>query len=129
MLRTRIACLVTALACLAGLCAGVSALEVDCDTTYCFSQEDFAPEEQLAGICIMELPDTNTGTIMLGSRVLRPGDILTAEQLEQMTFLPLKSQQDVDAVVTYLPIYENRVAPETTMTISVRGKEDKAPVA
>jgi hypothetical protein len=129
MLRTRIACLVTALACLAGLCAGVSALEVDCDTTYCFSQEDFAPEEQLAGICIMELPDANTGTIMLGSRVLRPGDILTAEQLEQMTFLPLKSQQDVDAVVTYLPIYENRVAPETTMTISVRGKEDKAPVA
>jgi len=32
-------------------------------------------------------------------------------------------------VVTYLPIYENRVAPAATMTISIRGKEDKAPVA
>ena len=118
-----------AIACLAALCAGVSALEVDSGSTYCFSQEDFSGEEPLTGICIMELPDASAGTVMLGSRVLRPGDILTAEQMDQMTFIPLKTQEDLVAQVTYLPIYENRVATSATMVISIRGKEDKAPVA
>ena len=129
MLRKRIICLLMALCCVAGLCMGASAAEVDSDSVYCFTQEDFAREEQLAGICIMELPEAKTGTIMLGNRVLRPGDILTADQLAQMTFAPLQSKEDMTAQVTYLPIYENRVAPSATMTISIRGKENRAPVA
>ena len=129
MFRTRIICAMAAAACVMGLCAGAGALEVDCDTTYCFSAEDFSKEEPLQGICITGLPDANVGTAMLGRRVLQPGDILTAEQLAQMTFAPLRTEEDQEAVVTYLPIYENRVAPAATMTISVRGKEDKAPVA
>ena len=31
--------------------------------------------------------------------------------------------------MTYLPIFSNRVEPSTTMTIAIRGKEDKAPIA
>lgn len=107
----------------------VTALEVDCDSTYCFSTDDFAGEEPLTGICITGLPDANVGTIMLGSRVLRRGDILTAQQVDQMTFLPLKTQQDQQAVVTYLPIYENRVDTTATAVISVKGKTDQAPIA
>lgn len=129
MYRTRFLCAVAAAACLMGLCAGASALEVECDTSYCFRAEDFSGEEPLAGICITGLPDPETGTVMLGSRVLRPGDILTADQLAQMTFAPLQTDTDRDAVVTYLPIYEDRVEKSATMTISIRGKEDKAPVA
>lgn len=129
MFRKRIVCAVAA-ACLLGLCGGAAAVEVDSGDTYCFSAEDFSEaEEALAGICITGLPDAAAGTVMLGSRVLRPGDILTAEQLAQMTFAPLQTDADVDAVVTYLPIYENRVEKSATMTISIRGKEDKAPVA
>ena len=115
--------------CLVGLCTGVSALEVDCDSVYCFSVEDFSDQEPLVGICITDLPDASTGTVMLGKRVLRPGDILTAGQVAQMTFLPLQTELDQNAVVTYLPIYENRVAPATTATISIRGKTDQAPIA
>lgn len=118
-----------AIACVVALCAGVSALEVDSGSTYCFSHEDFAGEEPLTGICIMELPDAAAGTVMLGNRVLRPGDILTVDQIEKMTFMPLKTQEDLVAQVTYLPIYENRVEASATMAISIRGKEDKAPVA
>lgn len=129
MFRTRIVCLLAALGCVVGLCAGATALEVDCDSVYCFTAEDFAQEEPLAGICITGLPDASTGTVMLGHRVLRQGDILTADQISQMTFAPLLTQTDADAVVSYLPIYENRVAPGASMTISIRGKEDKAPVA
>ena len=69
------------------------------------------------------------GTAMLGSRVLQPGDILTAEQLAQVTFQPLLTREDREAVMTFLPIYEDRVEKAATMFISIRGKEDKAPVA
>lgn len=129
MFRMRIVCLAAAVAVLFGLSCPALALEVDCDATYCFTSEDFAGEEPLAGICITALPEANTGTVLLGARVLRPGDILTADQLAQMTFAPVRTEEDMDAVVTYLPIYEDRVAKSATMTIAVRGKEDKAPVA
>lgn len=117
------------LLCLLSLTFSVTALEVDCDSTYCFSTEDFSGEETLVGICITGLPDVKTGTVMLGARVLRPGDILTAEQMAKMTFAPLRTEQDQEAVVTYLPIYENRVDTEATTVISIRGKTDQAPVA
>jgi len=128
MFRKRFLSAVALLACLAGgfRCA---AAEVDCDTTYCFTAGDFSGEEALSGICVTGLPEPETGTVLLGTRVIRPGDILTADQLAQMTFAPLLSEADRDAVVTYLPIYENRVAPAASMVIAVRGKTDKAPVA
>ena len=114
---------------LTGLCLAAVAAEVDSDATYCFGVKDFDQSESLVGICITGLPDAETGTVMLGSRVLRSGDILTAEQVNQMTFIPLRTEQDREALVTYLPIYENRVAPSAAMTISIRGKEDHTPVA
>ena len=122
-------CFVLTLCLMLAAVTGVAALEVDCDATYCFSGADFAGEEALAGICITGLPDASAGTVMLGHRVLQPGDILTSDQLAQMTFSPLRTESDQEAVVTYLPIYENRVAPSTSMTISIKGKSDSAPVA
>ena len=114
---------------LTGLALGAMAAEVDSDSEYCFGVEDFDQSQTLVGICITELPDATLGTVMLGTRVLHSGDILTKEQVEQMTFHPLRTEQDRQATVTYLPIYENRVAPSATMTISIKGKADLAPVA
>lgn len=129
MLKKPFVCLLAVL-CMVSLLLPARAAEVDCDAVYCFTQEDFSQEEQpLAGICITGLPDSSAGTVMLGSRVLRCGDILTAEQVEQMTFCPLRTEENVQASVMYLPIYEDHVAPCAAMTISIRGKEDKAPVA
>ena len=129
MFRVRFISLALAAMMLLSLGCAVYAAEVDCDAVYCFSCDDFSEEEPLAGICITGLPEADTGTVMLGCRVLQPGDILTADQIAQMTFSPLRTEQDRDAVVTYLPIYENRVEKTAAMTIAVRGKEDKAPVA
>lgn len=128
MFQKRIFCLLMALLCMAGLCMGVGAAEVDCDSTYCFGTTDFS-QETLAGICITGLPDPNLGTVKLGSRVLRRGDILTSQQITQMTFSPLLTETDAQAQVTYLPIYEGRVEKAASMTILVRGKRDQAPVA
>lgn len=130
MFSKRLVCLVLSAVTLLGFSITAVAAETDCDATYCFSQEDFATsQDALTGICITGLPDANTGTVMLGHRVLQKGDILTATQVEQMTFLPLRTETDAVATVTYLPIYENRVESAATMTISIRGKEDQAPVA
>ncbi len=130
MFPVRLVCLLLALACLCTMGITVFAAQTDCDSTYCFTAQDFSQQEDsLAGICITALPDPDTGTMLLGKRVLQPGDILTAGQLAQMTFAPLHSQEDAEAQVTYLPIYSDRVEKSATMAISIRGKEDKAPVA
>ena len=106
------------------------AAETDADQVYCFTPEDFgSAEDPLVGICITDLPESSTGTVWLNSRVVRPGDILTADQVSQLTFSPVRTEQDATAQLSYLPIYDGRVAPSATMTLSIRGKEDKAPVA
>lgn len=127
MKYTRMFALLCAFCCAMGLCIGASAVEVDSGSTYCFGTGDFSDEE-IAGICITALPE-NVGALMLGSRVLREGDVLTAQQVSQMTLRPLDTEADRTLEVGYLPIYPERVAEETVMTISVRGKENKAPVA
>lgn len=89
MFKTYIACLLMAAILVFGMAGVAGAAEVECDSIYCFSREDFS-DEDLQGICITALPEPSAGTLMLGSRVLRPGDILAAAQLPQMTFLPLR---------------------------------------
>lgn len=128
MFRKRFLCLLLALACVLSGAVGALALEVESGDVYCFTSEDFSHEEEpLVGVCIMELPDS--GAVLLGQRVLQPGDILTAQQLEQLTFEPVRTETDAAASVSYLPIYEDRVEKSATVTISIRGREDKAPVA
>lgn len=130
MHKFRFICFALAVCCLLGMGVIAAPAEVDCDTVYCFTGEEFSQEEEtVAGICITDLPDPTAGTVLLGNRVLRAGDILTAQQLPKLTFLPLRTEEDAQAAISYLPIYENRVEKETTMTIGIRGKEDKAPIA
>ena len=129
MFRTRFLSALTVALCLSGTILPAAAAEVDCDSIYCFSPADFSEKDAVTGICITGLPEPEAGTVMLGTRVLRTGDILTADQVAQMTFCPLRTEADSSAEVEYLPIYASCVAPSDTMTISIRGKEDKAPVA
>jgi len=108
------------------LAPAASAAQVDCDEVYCFCQEDFSGEENLLGICVTAAPQ---GQVLLGQRTILPGDILTAQQLQEMTFVPRRTQEDTTVQLRYLPVFENRVGQEAVMTISIRGKENKAPVA
>ena len=104
------------------------AAEVDCDGIYCFGSSDFSTEE-LAGICITGLPEPELGTVCLGDRIIRPGDVLPSAQLSQLTFCPARSEADASATILYLPVFSDGVGSETSLTISIRGKENQAPVA
>ena len=105
-----------------------AAAEVESGASYCFSPTDFSREDDLTGICITDLPKEE-GLLCLGTRILQPGDILTAEQISRMTFSPVGTETDREVAVGYLPIYKNHVAEESALTLSILGKEDKAPVA
>ena len=129
MFRMRIALALAGLGLMGCLIVPAAGAEVDSGSVYCFSEEDFAGAEEIAGICITELPQDMVGTLALGSRILRPGDILTAEQVGSMTFTPVLSETDRELQVGYLPIYEDGVGPDTALTLSIRGKENKPPVA
>ena len=129
MISKRLICFGLCGVLLLGLAGAALAAEVDCDQVYCFASSDFSGKEGLEGVCITGLPDSDAGTVMLGNRVICNGDILTAGQLSQLTFLPLLTERDSQATVTYLPIFADRVEGATEMTISIKGKVDKAPVA
>lgn len=129
MIRRRILSMLLALTLPFGCAVGALAVEVESGDVYCFSSGDFSQneEEPVVGVCILELPES--GAVLLGQRVVRPGDILTAGQLETLTFEAAPTETDTAAQVSYLPIYENRVEPQAVLTFSIRGREDKAPVA
>ena len=127
MFRIRFFCLLLAVFCVFGLACPAGAAEVDCDSVYCFTAKDFADSEDFTGICITGLPDS--GAILLGTRVVQAGDILTAQQASQMTFSPVRTEQDSVAEVSYLPIFDDHVADPAVMTIGIRGKENQAPIA
>ena len=115
---------------LAALALPVAAAEVDCDARYCFSVDDFSTsDDPLRGVCITGLPDPETGTVMLGTRVIRTGDILTDGQLHQLTFMPLRTEEDMVASISYLPVYDSRVEQTAAVTINIRGKQNNAPAA
>lgn len=102
------------------------AAELDSSGSYCFRAEDFSREE-LSGICLTRVP--GQGAMKLGSRELRPGDVLTAGQLDSLTFSPGDPETGGDFQIGYLPIFDHSVAEETTLNLSLRGREDKPPVA
>lgn len=124
MERIRFCGLVLAVCCLLSL--PVSAAEVDSGAVYCFSAADFS--EDVTGICITDLPE-DLGLLRINNRILRQGDILTAQQMAQMTFAPLDTESDRSLEVGYLPIYEDFVGEQTVMTLAIRGRENKIPVA
>ena len=119
--------LLLALLCLVVLVVPASAAETHCDAAYCFSPTDFSEAENFAGIWVMGLPEE--GTVMLGTRVIQPGDVLTAQQTGLLTYDPVQKEENSTAQLTYLPIFTDRVEATATMAISVFGKKDQAPVA
>lgn len=124
---TRMISFVGALCCVLALAGGARAADVESGSVYCFSPADFSEEPSIRGICITDLP--GSGRLMLGDRVLQPGDVLTAAQVERMTFSPARSEFDDAVEVGFLPIFEDRVAEASAVTIGIRGREDKPPIA
>ena len=74
------------------------AATVESGSVYCFSQADFSGATQ--GAALLETPES--GVLSFGSRILRAGDVLTAEQLaassEELTASSHQSAQASEQV-------------------------------
>lgn len=103
---------------------GAMAAEVESGDVYCFSQADFGAD---TAVFLRQVPEN--GTLTLGARRLRPGDALTQEQLSQLRFTPDRTEEDGVASVSYFPVKNGTLEPETTVCLGIRGKENKVPVA
>lgn len=90
----------------------------------CFSGADFGQE--LTGICVTAVPES--GVLRLGSRVIRSGDVLTAQQLDGLTFSPAAAREDT-AAVRYLPMNAEGLLPEAELVISIRSRKNEPPTA
>lgn len=114
-----------AVLCAVMLSASVSAAESTAGDLYCFSPAEFGQE--LTGICVTAVP--GEGSIHLGERVVRGGDVLTASQLSLLTFTSPESEEDAAAVMRYLPIRADGVDAEAELVISIKGRRNEAPTA
>ena len=114
-----------AILCAALLSTSAAAAEVPAGEVCCFSPADFG--EELTGICVTAVPDS--GTVLLGDRVIRSGDVLAASQLSLLTFTTAESGEDAVASMHYLPIRDGGVEPEAELVISIRGRRNEPPTA
>lgn len=102
-----------------------AAADVDSGGVYCFGAQEFG--ENLEGVCLRQVP--SSGTLRLGNRVLRPGDVLTREQLDAVTYTPERTEDDAVETFSYLGIDERGLLEQTSLTLGIRGKENKPPIA
>lgn len=81
----------------------------------------------LTGICVTSVPEE--GAVRLGSRIIRRGDVLTSDQARSLTFSCPEREEDLQAVMEYLPIGPEGVGAEAELVFSIRGKKNNAPSA
>ncbi len=120
---------VTAFLLLFGLvCLPVGAWEGETlyDQEYCFSEEAF--EEEAEGVLIRSVPEESVGVFCLDSRVLRPGDILSADRLAELRMVPA-CRVNCEAVLSYVPIYDSSLGEEAQLVVKIRSGKNEAPKA
>lgn len=110
------------------LCLSVVATEGETlyNQEYCFSNQDF--DEEASGIFIRSVPDESVGMLCLGTRVIRPGDVLSADRLSQMRMIPT-CRENCQAVLSYSPIYGNALGEEAQLVVKIRSGKNEAPKA
>lgn len=112
------------------LCLSVSEGEqaripVESGSVCCFAQA--LEEEDAQGIWLVDIPEA--GSLMLGQRQLRPGDVLTLEQARQMTFHPGQPDTALETALVYLPVSAGETGEAVQVQLSVRGKLQQPPIA
>lgn len=85
--------------------------------------EEFAQLEGLEGAFVTELPDEADALVMLGSRQLRQGDTLTANELQYLTVQPVNGWTG-EAKLCLLPVCGGTLGDEAVLTMHVVGSTE-----
>lgn len=101
--------------------------DLSCQDVYCFQPTDLAPEDA-TGVLVTAVPEDTLGAVMLGGRTICAGDVLTAESLKTLQFIPAGTAAG-DATVSCLSISDEGVGTQTEMTLRIRSEKNEAPTA
>lgn len=99
--------------------------ELGPEDVYCFRQEELAPENA-SGVMVTAVPEDALGSVMLGSRTIRPGDVLTADSLSSLSFIPTGITAG-QATISCLSISDAGLGENTEMTLRIGSGKNQAP--
>lgn len=118
--------LITCLFATGALAAGHETLY---NADYCFSASDFSlVDSQLNGIFVTDVPSETVGTVRYGARVIRAGDALPTDALNNLTLTPT-TEFDREAKICYIPITDAGLGAVQTLKIDIRSGKNEAPIA
>lgn len=108
----------------------VCAMELDVDPTseFCFSAEDFTSLAEDEGIFLTEVPSKNVASVYYGSRLLRAGDALPKEALNQLTLVS-ECMTPQEVKLGYYTIADQKVSNSKELKLSIMPKKNEPPVA
>ncbi len=112
------------------LATGVSAKSVTVSPTdqFCFSAEDFTSAETDEGIFLTSLPKASVATVYHGNRVLRAGDALPMDALNELT-MTTHCVSAKDTAIGYYTVSNGTVTAAKELKLSILPKKNEAPVA
>ena len=115
----------TALAVCLLLALALPAFADGADGAYAGTFDEFARLDGLQGVFVADLPDADQASVFLGSRQLRRGDVLTANELQYLTVEPAGSWAG-EASVCFLPVCGGCVGEQTVLTMHVEPAQQPA---
>lgn len=107
-----------------------SALEVvpDALEQFCFSASDFTSQEDADGIFITAVPSHNIAVVTYCGRIIRAGDALPKDALNQLT-LETQCVTQQDSTIEYRTIADGKASSPQSMALSIRPKRNAPPTA
>lgn len=116
------------LAALLTITASAKSVTVDPADQFCFSKEDFTAAETDEGIFLTSLPGVSVATVYHGDRILRPGDALPVDALNELT-LTTHCIAAKDTAIGYYTISNGTVSGRKELKLSILPKKNEPPKA
>jgi len=107
-----------------------AALEITVDPTthFTFSAEDFTDQPGDDGIFLTSVPSPNVADLCLGERILKAGDALNRDALDQLSLqTACVTRQDVS--VEYCTISDGKISGSKALQLSILPKKNDPPTA
>ena len=118
--------------CVLSLCLSVFATDSEMllKDEYCYSEDDFSnPDDPaLNGIFVTATPEDSVAVVMLGDRVIRPGDILPKNVLDDLRLLPCCTE-NCTAVLAYQPVFGTALGEPAELAVRIQSGKNETPKA
>ncbi len=115
---------------LAALTVGVSAkeIQVDSQTQFCFSADDFGLSEQDTGVFFTSVPASSAARIYYGDRQLRAGDAVPRERLNELV-LKTACKQGATTSLSFCSVNGSSAGEHRSLKFSIMPRKNEPPHA